>query len=142
MIVRILGSLLAALGFGVLFNLKQHKLIYACLGGGIGALVHEFTMYLGLSSVLSLLIASMVITMYSEIMARKLKTPVTSFMAVALILLVPGGGMYYTMLEVILNRTDNAIIIGVDTLAKAGALALGTFVSTTIRKLLFFRGHQ
>ncbi|MDO4701252.1 MAG: threonine/serine exporter family protein [Erysipelotrichaceae bacterium] len=142
MSIRILGALLASLGFGVLFNLKQHKLFFACLGGGIGAFIHEWTMYLGFSSVLSLLVASMVIAMYSELMARKLKTPVTSFMLVALILLVPGGGMYYTMLEVILNRTDNAIIIGVDTLAKAGALALGTFVSTTIRKLLFFRGHQ
>ncbi len=37
----------------------------------------------------------------SEILARKCKTPVTTFLVCALIPLVPGGGMYRTMLAAI-----------------------------------------
>ena len=61
----------------------------------------------------------------SELLARRMKTPVTTFLICALIPLVPGGGMYYTMLAIIQGNTMNALEIGIHTLGCAGALALG-----------------
>ena len=61
----------------------------------------------------------------SELLARRMKTPVTTFLICALIPLVPGGGMYYTMLAIIQGNTMSALETGIHTLGCAGALALG-----------------
>jgi uncharacterized membrane protein YjjB (DUF3815 family) len=81
-------------------------------------------------------IASGAFTIYGEILARKLKTPVTLFIVCALIILVPGGGMYRTMLAVIQGNLDNATQIGLSSLASAGSLALGTIFVSSLTKAL------
>ena len=48
-------------------------------------------------------LATVAITIYAEAMARARKTPVTGYLLVALLPLVPGGGIYYTM-EYCINR--------------------------------------
>ena len=63
--------------------------------------------------------------------ARLCKTPVTTFIVCALIPLVPGGGMYYTMLEVIQGNVQEALVKGLETLSIAGVLALGILVVST-----------
>ena len=126
MIFRILGSFLATYGFGVMFNIRKKKLVAAALGGALGYILHDFCTNAGLGDPLSMFIASAGFTLYAEILARKMRTPVTLFIVCALIILVPGGGMYRTMLAIIQNRLNDATSIGLSTLASAGSLALGT----------------
>ena len=79
------------------------------------------------------LLATIGISLYAEIMARLTKSPTTIYLAVALIPLVPGGGIYYTMLYFINGDTDLGVTTGIHTLLISGALAVGIImVSSTV----------
>lgn len=129
-------SFIASFGFGVIFNIKGIKLIFASIGGGLSWLAYLFFKEVGLTEIMSLFLSSLIFSIYCEIGARILKTPVTTLIICALIPLVPGAGMYNTMYEVISGNINSAIESGLNTLASAGTLALGViFVSTITRQL-------
>ena len=76
----------------------------------------------------------MVISIYAEIMARVCKVPVTLFLTTAVLPLVPGGGMYYTMEYCVQGEMQLFAETGLHTLALAGAIALGIMlVSSLVR---------
>ncbi|MBQ7889826.1 MAG: threonine/serine exporter family protein [Erysipelotrichaceae bacterium] len=140
MILRVLGSFLATYGFGVMFNIRGQKLVAAAFGGALGYVIYDLCLLSGLGDPLSLFIASAGFTVYAEILARKMHSPVTLFIVCALIILVPGGGMYRTMLAIIQNRLNDATSIGLSTLASAGSLALGTiFVSSLTKSITIMK---
>ena len=130
-------SFIVTFGFGILINIKGKKLIFAALGGGLSWYCYSLPLSLGLSEVSSLFISALVFSTYSEILARIFKTPVTSFIICALFPLVPGGGMYYTMLATIKGELETALHLGINTLANAGTLALGVIFISTITSLIF-----
>ena len=141
MFIQSLFAFFVSLGFGILFNIKGNKLFYAGIGGGLGWFISIYCESLGLNTTSSFFIASIIFSIYSEIMARVLKTPVTTLIICALIPLVPGGGMYYTMYEAINGNIMKASELGIDTMASAGSLALGIiFISTLTR--LFLRAKR
>lgn len=134
MFIQSMFAFFSTLGFGILFNIKGRKLFYAGLGGGLSWFISLYCESLGFDTTSSFFIASIIFSIYSEIMARVLKTPVTTLIICALIPLVPGGGMYYTMYEAINGNTMKSIELGLSTIANAGSLALGIiFVSTLTR---------
>ena len=130
-------SFIITFGFGILFNIKGKKLLFAALGGGLSWYCYSLPLSLGLSEVSSLFISALVFSTYSEVLARIFKTPVTSFVICALFPLVPGSGMYYTMLATIDGELQNAVHLGINTLANAGTLALGVIFISTITSLIF-----
>ena len=136
MITQSVFAFFATLGFGILFNIKGHKLFYAGLGGGISWFVSLYCESLGFDTTSSFFIASIIFSIYSEVMARVLKTPVTTLIICALIPLVPGGGMYYTMVEAITGDIMKSLEIGIKTIASAGSLALGIILVSTITKTI------
>lgn len=81
--------------------------------------------------------AAIVFTIFAEISARKMKTPVTSFIVCALIPLVPGGTMYDMMIEIITNDPYEALVLFLKTLTVAGVLALGILIVETITSLYY-----
>lgn len=130
-------SFIATFGFAILFNIKGKKLLFAALGGGISWFFYSLSLSLNFSEVSSLFISALFFSTYSEIMARLFKTPVTTFVICALIPLVPGSGMYYTMLATINGELHKAVELGLKTLASAGTLALGVLFISTITSLIF-----
>ncbi len=135
MIQTCLSAFVASLGFGVIFNIHGRKLFVAALCGGIGGLFYALSLLLGISEAISLMIGAMALSIASEIAARGLKAPVTAFLVCALIPLVPGGGMYYTMLEMVNGDINQAILLGVDTIVNAGSIAIGcTLISILARQ--------
>lgn len=137
MLMTMVSSLLATFGFGILFNIKGYKLILAAVGGMLGSIIYTITLEQGGNEVSALFFASLVFSLYSEVLARLCKTPVTTFIICALIPLVPGKGMYETMRIAINGDALAALQKGLDTMTYAGALALGIiFVSTIMRFLL------
>jgi uncharacterized membrane protein YjjB (DUF3815 family) len=129
-------AFIATLGFGIIFNIKGKKLFFAALGGAISWFFYSLSLELKFSSISSLFISSLIFSTYCEILARILKTPVTTLVICALIPLVPGGGMYYTMLEIITGDINKALELGINALASAGTLALGVIFVSTITKLI------
>lgn len=136
MIKESIFAFFATLGFGILFNIKGKNLFYAALGGGLSWFTSLLCLDLGLTTTSSFFIASIIFSIYSEVMARILKTPVTSLIICALIPLVPGGGMYYTMYEAVNGNIMKSIELGLDTFSSAGALAIGIIFVSTITRLI------
>lgn len=68
----------------------------------------------------------------AEIFARIKKKPVTIFLIPAIIPLVPGAGMYYTMLYTIENNHKLMLSYGYQTLVTAGTIAVAIIVSSSI----------
>ena len=129
-------SLIGCFGFGVLFNIKGKKLLFASLGGGLSWFVYSLCLNNNISNISSMLISSIVFSIYSEIMARVLKTPVTLLVICAMLPLVPGAGMYYTMYDVVKGDISSSISTGLSTIASAGTLALGIILVTTLTRII------
>lgn len=136
MILQSLFSLIASLSFGIIFNIKGKKLIFAGIGGGLSWFTYSLCLNFKFSVLSSLLVSSIIFSIYSEILARLLKTPVTTIIIPALIPLVPGYGMYYTMYQAITGDINQSVNTGLNTLSSAGTLAIGVIlVSSVFRQL-------
>lgn len=129
------GAALGSLGFAILFNIRGDKLFTAAIIGGAGGLVYDIVLNLDHSVVVSLFFASVVISVLSEAFARVSKCPVTTFLVCALIPLVPGGGMYYTMLEIVQDNLNGALVRGIDTVAQACSIAVGCILVSSLMKM-------
>jgi uncharacterized membrane protein YjjB (DUF3815 family) len=135
MIIETIATIIASIGFGIIFNIKGKKLIFSSLGGGLSWFIYSSGLNFNLSPISSLFIASVCFSIYSEIFARILKTPVTTLVICCLIPLVPGSLMYNAMYEAIIGNLSGSIDLGLETIARAGTLASGIiFISTITRQ--------
>lgn len=129
-----LYSLLACIAYAVRVNLHGRKLFLASLGGMFGwftYLVFGFTGY----ELVQYFMSAVAISIYAEIMARVNKAPVTGFLLVSMLPMVPGGGIYHTMESAVAGNVDRFIRTGLYTFAIAGALAIGVLVVSSIMHL-------
>lgn len=123
----------ASLAFAIVFNIPRNKLLLSAVGGLLGQLVYVVFQLVISNDVILYLLATIAISLYAEVLARLTKSPTTIYLAVALIPLVPGGGIYYTMLYFINGEMDLGITTGVHTLLISGALAVGIImISSTV----------
>lgn len=130
-----LYAFFASLGFGIFDNIRGSKLFFAGLCGGLGWLVYLAAGALSLSDIECYFWATAAISLYAEIAARIQKAPATLYLVPALIPLVPGGGVYYSVEAAMLGRTEEAAALGLHTLGIAGALAMGIITVTSLMRL-------
>lgn len=132
--LQILMGTLGTLGFNILFHIRGRKLLFATLGGLI-----SWSVFLGLepalpSEALRYLISAATITVYGEVLARLEKTPTTTFLVPALIPLIPGSALYYTMNYALNEQWGRFAEQAFYTLQLALSLAVGIIaVTTTVR---------
>lgn len=136
MFIQILFATLATFGFGIIFNIRGKNLFFSAIAGGISWGTYLFCLELNPSLILANFIASVVLTICSELFARILKTPVTSILISGLIPLVPGSGIYYTMYYILEKNMEQAIFKGAETLFIAGALSFGIVVVSSIVRII------
>ncbi|WP_017414636.1 threonine/serine exporter family protein [Clostridium tunisiense] len=134
--ISVLYAFISSLGFGILFNVRGKNLIIASIGGGLGWLFYLITKNSTGSEIVALFVASIVISVFSEIFARIMKNPVTIFLICALIPLVPGGSMYYTTFEAVQGNVSKSIVLGIQTLFNAASIAVGIILVSTISKII------
>lgn len=134
--IRIISATIATGFFAIVFNTDKKYLGYCALGGGIGCFVYEIGILLPYSEYIAIFLAAVAFAAYAEIIARIKKTTVSTFAICALIPLVPGNGIYQTMIALVNNDMNNAIHYGQYTFACAGLLALGILLVSTFAKLI------
>ncbi len=137
MMIKVMSALLATIFIAILFQVPKRNVVLTALGGGLGCLINELCLLAGLSDFFSIFLASLTLAMYSEIMARMRKTTVPTFLISGLFPLVPGAGMYYTMLAIVHHELDNALSTGINTLSTAALMALGILFVSTMSRLIF-----
>lgn len=129
-------SAISTVGFAIFLNTPALTLIPAGITGGIGWSIYFYLMQITLSSIFSNFIAALVVGLLSEILARRLKHPAILFVIPGIIPLVPGLGMYNTMLYLVQRNFDLAIATGTDVLFVGGAISLGVLISTSLARTI------
>ena len=120
-------SFIATVGFAVFLNAPKSTLIWS---------IFYYLAKLTGNDILSNFIAALLVSYISELLARKLKQPAIIFIIPGIIPLVPGLGMYNTMLYLVQSDYNNAIAKGADVLFVGGAISLGILVITSLVKTL------
>lgn len=139
MIMYAFYSFISSLGFAIIYNVKGKNVFIAGIGGGISWLIYMLINNLSNSNLLSLFIGAISVSIYSEIMARVRKAPVTTFIICGIIPLVPGNGMYYTMYETIIGNLPKATSYGIQTLGAAGSIAIAIAMISSLSKIIFLK---
>ncbi len=94
----------------------------------------------GAGEILGYFLAALVIAAYAEIMARVRKCPVTSYLLISSLPLVPGAGIYYTMQYALQGDMQMCLNQGMRTLGLAGSLAVGMLLmSSAVRVVMTIR---
>ncbi len=132
---QLISASIVTFAFAILFNIKGRILIYTSIAGGISWLVHLILKDLNQPEEMGYFIAAIIIGVYAEVVSKEIKTTATTIMIPALIPLAPGGGIYYTMLNLIEKDYDKSLHYGIQTLLLAGAMALGIVTAITIFKV-------
>ena len=129
-------STFATIGFSVFLNAPKSTLIYAGLTGGVGWTIFYFLVNFSSNDILANLIAASMVSLISEILARKLKHPAILFVIPGIIPLVPGLGMHNTMLYLVQGEFDIAISTGANVLFVGAAISLGVLIITSLAKTI------
>ncbi|MCC3864468.1 threonine/serine exporter family protein [Terrisporobacter petrolearius] len=129
-------SFFATVGFAIFLNAPKSTLISSGFVGGLGWSVFYYLVKLSGNDILANFIAALLVSYFSEILARKLRQPAIIFIIPGIIPLVPGLGMYNTMLYLVQHDYNNAISKGADVLFVGGAISLGILVVTSLVKTL------
>ncbi len=114
--------------------MRGKTLAFASLGGAIGWLVYLLFGFVR-EDLFQYFVATIATAVYSEILARVMKKPATEFQIVALLPLVPGGGIFYTMEYCVIGNNEKFMETGLHTLGIAGALATGILLVSSIFRI-------
>lgn len=130
--IQILTAGIASFGFAVLYNVKWKRLIIPFVGGILSWTLYLILMFLN-NEVLQCLFTTMFLALYTEIVARIVKTPTTTFLVPNIIILIPGGSLYYAI------RSDwlNFILKGKETIFIAAAIAAGIMIVSSSIKIIY-----
>ena len=129
--IQCLAGLCGTLGFGLMFNMHGRGIPFALLGSLISWPVCVLCMRIGLQEPIAYLFGAAASSLYAEIMARIRKFPATSYLMCALVPLIPGSGIYYTMDFIRRNMLPEAYNKGMMTAAIAGSMAVGVLLIST-----------
>jgi uncharacterized membrane protein YjjB (DUF3815 family) len=133
--MKVVLAFFISLLFGLIFQVPRKALLACGLTGAAGYI--GFTLIsLTQPSLLATLLAAMMVGILGEIFARFYKTPVTIFVTVGFIPLVPGLKAYNTILALTNGEFNLGIELGLSTLFTAGAIALGISVISAVARML------
>jgi len=133
LVLAFFGSLAPA----VAINIEKRLLLWAGLGGMLGILtallVNPSVVSFSISQIFA---GTIVIGLYSEVLAKILKAPATVFVIPGIFPLVPGITAYKTIQAFVNNEVTEAILLGIDTVAKAFTIAFGIMLVTALFRLV------
>lgn len=135
-IIQIITAFLGTLGFTVVFRSKKEHILPIAVGGALSWIAYLVCALFVGSEPVCYFVASAVVGIYAEVLARVLKTPAINIFAVAVLPLIPGGALYYTMRYAVNSEWEKFLVQGNTTLMIALAIALGIISVSTIIKLI------
>ncbi|MFA7547135.1 MAG: threonine/serine exporter [Candidatus Cloacimonetes bacterium] len=128
-------AFLSISGFCVRVNLRGFKIFFIAIAAGLDWAVYLIFLYYTRSVLLSVFVATTLVAVYCEIVARLCKTPVSVFVTCAIIPLVPGRSLFYAMQAYI--SADRALASNhiADVLLIAGTISIAIAIVASITNL-------
>ena len=133
-LVEALACSVGCIGFSFLFNVRGRGLVLCIVGAVLCWGVYDLVLMAGGDDNAAMFLGSIFAAIYAEVMARVRKCPAIGFLVLALLPLIPGSSLYYTMNYAV--RGDMAMFAtkGMSTVVLAGLMAAGVLlVSTSVR---------
>lgn len=136
-VIQCLSAFIACIGFGFIFRIHYHPKfsIIAALGGSIGYAIYLICLNFA-SEMTAYFLAMSVVAFFAETAARILKAPATIFLIIGCFPLVPGRGIYTTMLYSIQGNSELFLDSFLNTIGISLSLALAILVVSTIFKVI------
>jgi len=109
--------------FALIMNAPKKTLLISSITAAFGYIVYEYFIIHG-HTMLGFFMGTTLVATFGEIFARKLKMPATIFIFPAVIPIVPGFGLYETILAFVENDVLTALETGVTTILNIGCMAI------------------
>lgn len=139
LLIEFFISMFAVFAFTYFFNTPRDTMILGGIIGGLSWVIFKLVLPYNNSYLFAGFLASMFIGISSEIAAIVFKHAATMYILPALLPLVPGAGIFYSMYYAINGDTVNMKIATIQTIYLIISLAIGIVASSTFARL--FRFH-
>lgn len=139
--LELCAAFIACLGFTIVFNIHGRGAILCAAGGIVTWLAYRLVQQ-PCGDIIAYFAATLVASLYAEVLARIRKYPAISYLVVSLIPLIPGAGVYYTMNHIVQGDMQKAAEQGTTTIAIAGAIAVGILLVSTVFRLIVTKWHH
>lgn len=126
LLLAFMGSFFPA----ILFNIEKKNLGWAGVSGLVGWTIFNILTYITGMPVIATFFGAAAIGFYSELMARRLKTPASVLSISGMYPLVPGITAYLVVENLVIGNLQIAMNKAIETLAYAGAIAFGIMLVT------------
>jgi uncharacterized membrane protein YjjB (DUF3815 family) len=129
--LQLIGCFAASALFALLFRTPARLIIPASILAVAG---YALSLWVGAkinAEWAGIFFGSLLSALIGEWLARKLRAPATIFLTVSVIPMVPGAGLYNTMLALVQKRYADAAAAGSNTMLSAGAIALGLSIAAS-----------
>ena len=124
-IIEFIVSMVATIGFAIVFSAPKSELIYCGISGAIGWIFYFILSTTLGAPTLGNAVGALALTVFSRALASKRKNPVTVYLIAGIFPLVPGAGIYYTSFYLINNDMAHFSQYGLSTIKTAGAIVMG-----------------
>lgn len=114
----------ATVFYCIIMSLPKRALAFSSLCASVSYLIYRIIFLVAGEELIGYLVASLIGAVISELLARICKMPVTVFVFPAVIPLVPGLGLYRTMLCLVQNDMSGFASAGTKTLMISGIIAV------------------
>lgn len=136
MLIQIFAAFAATLFFSILFNCDKKELLYCGLSGALGWSFYLIVLHFSKSVIVATFVAAFGVSVFSNFLAIKRKSPVTIYQIPGLIPIVPGATIYKTLFSTINDLPLQALDNLIKTLQIGGAIALALLLVTSSKQLI------
>lgn len=133
-IVQFIVSFMAAVGFGLIFQVPDRPLFISALNAGVGWIIYKIVLSYTASVYLASFLSAFFISFISEFCARWFKYPALIFIVPGVINLCPGEAIFNTMKFFINNETTLVLLTLFKAIAIAGAISFGILLSSSFSR--------
>lgn len=127
---------ISTIGFAVMFNAPSKSIYKAGFAGAVGWTCYSLAVANNLNTPISSFIGALAVGLMSEWFAVITRRPVTLYVIPGIIPLVPGFGLYYTILSIIQKNYSKATNSGVESIFIAIGIALGLILALEVGKTI------
>lgn len=132
--VMIIMAFLGTLGYSLMCNTSRRQSVLGGIGGAIAWAIYLLLNQATGGTFIPIVIASMFVGFYAEIMAKKNKAPATIFITASSIVMVPGSALYYFVERLIEGDYVVAFEYGRSALSVAIAISIGLVFAVIINR--------
>ena len=137
MIVSTLLSALATIAFAILNQVPKKAIIPSGILGIVAWMFLNGALKNGANVIAANFMASLAVSLLSEMFARYYRMPVTVFAVPGIIVLVPGMDAYFAMRDFVTHHYMNGMSMATETVLIAGAISTGLVIAGVLMRSIW-----